>query len=237
MGLIKDLYNKFFKSADPKEALNAHLITMETPRLILREHKPEDITRIHEISQCEGFDYYCLDGTREKAEEFIKEAKRTQKPDPKEGRRQNHMLAITMKDTGEVIGHTCLERVHYVDGADYEVNFFVDPACQNKGYGLEAILNLTHYAFETYDLKTITVTTRPDNKPSQHLIEKEGYTKIASITMDTVNGPEPRELFILQKATFYEKRAQDKRPILLSQVGNIPEDNKGPDNKGQEPKP
>lgn len=208
----------FSGRADFNKTNTDRLLNIETPRLILREHEASDLDTIYKISQTDGFDYFCFDGTKEKAEDFIKEAKRTQKLDPKTGKRPNHMLAIVIKDTGELIGHTCMEAVNYVNGADYEVNFFVDPKYQNKGYGLEAILNLTDYAFQEYKLPIITVTVHPDNGPSRHLIVKEGYKKVDDITMETANGPEPRELFILERDTFYERRQQDKRPILLSQI-------------------
>ena len=197
-------------------------ITIETPRLILREHTLADVDRVHEITSAPGFFYFCFDGSRTKAEEFIQEALRTQTPDPATGRRENHMLAILLKDTGEMVGHTCMERVHYVNGADYEVNFFVDPKYQNKGYGIEGILNLTDWGYKTYNLPSMTVTVDPANGPSRHLIVKEGYRKVGDITMNTTRGVEPRELFIMTQAEFYEARKRDTRPILLSQIGNIP---------------
>jgi ribosomal-protein-alanine N-acetyltransferase len=199
-----------------------HPILIETPRLILREHAPADVDRIHEITSSPGFFYFCFDGSRTKAEEFVNEAIRTQTPDPVEGRRINHMLAIILKNTGEFVGHTCMERVHYVNGADYEVNFFVDPKYQNKGYGIEAILNLTDYGYQAYNLPSMTVTVDPRNGPSRHLIIKEGYNKVGDITMNTTRGVEPRELYIMTQAEFYQSRARDTRPILLSQVGRIP---------------
>jgi RimJ/RimL family protein N-acetyltransferase len=219
--------------AKGKKAKAPKAMTIETPRLILREHRKEDIDAIYQISKTKDFKYFCFDGTRQKAVDFIDEALRTQKIDPKTGLRPNHMLAIVTKDTGEVIGHTCMEAVDYLKGADFEVNFFVDPKYQNKGYGLEAILNLTDYGFQKYNLPTLTVTVHPNNGPSRHLIVKEGYQKVDDIIMDTVDGPEPRELFVLQRDTFYNQRKLDKRPILLSQVGNLPANNNS--SKGMQP--
>ena len=218
---IKDIWNKIVKNKAAKKAAKKDTstnggIVIETPRLILREHTLEDADRIEEITNSEGFFYYCFDGTREKVDEFIREAIRTQTPDPVTGRRPNHMLAIILKETGEVIGHTCMEAVNYVKGADYEVNFFVDPQFQNKGYGIEAILNLTDWGYKEYGLPSMTVTVDPNNGPSRHLIIKEGYEKVDDITMKTVNGTEPRELYIQTREKFYEQRAKDKRPILMS---------------------
>jgi|GEM_PF-3310632 len=213
---IRNLLSRIFCSAN--KAQENYPITLETPRLLLREHKPDDLDRIHDISKSKGFVYFCFDGTREKAEEFISEALRTQRPAPKTGRRENHMLAIIEKSTGELIGHTCMEAVSYLKGADYEVNFFVDPKYQNKGYGIEAILNLTDWGYRTYDLASMTVTVHPKNGPSRHLIVKEGYSKVDDVTIKTVAGSEPRELFLQTREVFYRQRANDTRPILLSQI-------------------
>ncbi len=209
------LQDEFFDNADPDKALEAYHVQIETPRLILREHTAADADGIHAMTNKPGFFYYCFDGTREKVDAFLAEADRTKKPNPETGLRDNHMLAITLKDTGEMIGHVCLQRVEYVDGLNFEVNFFVDPAYQSKGYGQEAIINMMHYGFQELGLYAYTVTIHPNNGPSQKVAKISGYQKIADISIDTVRGREPRDLFILTKQMFYEMRKNDKRPLLL----------------------
>lgn len=205
MGLAQD----FSGAAAPMP----YTVHIETPRLILREHTPADIDRIHEISQ--QITYYCFDGSREKAEDFLQEAERTKTPNPQTGLRDNHMLAIVEKSTGALVGHICLERVNYFKGLDYEVNFFMDPACQNKGYGREAAVNIMNYGFTTLGLYAYSVTIHPNNGPSHHVADTEGYQKISDIRMDTIHGEEPRDLLILTRDVFFEKRKHDKRPYIL----------------------
>lgn len=189
-------------------------VRIETPRLILREMEPEDADRILEMTTKPGFFYYCFDGTREKVDAFLQEAARTRAIDPETGMRENHMLSVVVKDTGELVGHVCLEQVHYVAGLNYEVNFFIDPDHQSKGYGREAAANLMHYGFQTMDMLAYTATVHPDNGPSQRVTRTEGYRKIADITIRTVRGEEPRDLFILTPEAFYEAHKNDKRPVI-----------------------
>ncbi len=193
-----------------------NLILIETPRLLLREIIAEDIKAVQAITSMPGFVYYCFDGTPEKAQAFIDEALRTRKPNPQTNLRDNHMLAVISKETGEFVGHVCLERVHYVKGMNYEVNFFTDPRHQSKGYGREAIVNMMHYGFQKLNLQGYTVTIHPENTKSLNVGYTEGYKKIDEIKMKTVRGEEPRLLLMLSRNDFYEKRKQDKRPMLLA---------------------
>ena len=87
----------------------------------------------------------------------------SRKINPKTGMRDNHMLAMIDKKTGDFLGHVCLERMHYIPGNNYEINFFVDPVHQNKGYGREAVINMMHYGFDTLGLYAYTVTIDPKN--------------------------------------------------------------------------
>lgn len=229
------LSDDFSDSAGIKKGKFAFPIEIETPRLILREMQESDIDRIHEMTTKPGFFYYCFDGSRKAVEDFISEAKRTQIADPATGMRENHMLSVVEKDTGNMVGHVCLQRVNYVPGHNYEVNFFTDPSYQNKGYGREAIVNLMHFGFKELGLYAYTVTIHPENGPSQHVAYKEGYRKIADVSLDTVKGKQPRDLFILTKDKFYELHKLDDHPMFLDKdVPFLPEKNtsppKGPSN-------
>jgi RimJ/RimL family protein N-acetyltransferase len=214
--------SEFSGSSDPYRAARGKPIRMETPRLIMREHTPADAEKLHAMTSKPGFKYYCFDGSREKVDAFLKESVRTQKPDPQSGMRDNHMLALEDKTTGVLVGHVCLERVHYHKGLNYEINFFVDPAHQNKGYGREAAVNMMHYGFNDLGLYAYTVTIHPQNGPSRHVAMTEGYQKIADISIDTVHGEEPRDLYVLTKDVFYALRQKDKRPMILNYTPPAP---------------
>lgn len=189
-------------------------VLLETPRLFVRELELTDADRIHEITSAPGFKYYCFDGTREKVDAFLQDAFDTRKPDA-DGRRPEYLMGVVTKDTNEFVGHVSLQRVNYVPGYEYDVNFFIDQTVQNKGYGREAIVNLMRYAIEELGLPGFTVTIHPKNGPSLNVAESEGYQRIGETKIKTVAGEEPRVILRLTKEEFYEQRKKDKKPIFL----------------------
>ena len=208
-------FSRLFNRLVGKNRTQTEAIHIETPRLVLREHKPEDLGRILEMTSKPGFYYYCFDGTKEKVDAFLKKSIDSRLPDPHTKKREDVMLAIEIKGTGELVGHVSIEKMFYLGNKAYEINFFVDPACQNKGYGREAAVNLMRFGLEDLEMPGYTVTAHPENGASKHVIYTEGYVKIGDTTMETTNGVEPREVFLLTKDAFYKVREKDKKPMLL----------------------
>jgi len=210
---IKKLFNKKASPPQPKQ----YPVTLETPRLVLRELEPTDAKRLLEITSTPGFKYYCLDGTKEKVDDFLKESVRTRAM-AADGNREEVMLAITLKDTGELIGHVSLQRTSYLPGYPFDANFFVDPAYQSKGYGREAIINMKKYGYDEMGLAGYNITVHPDNKNSLAVFQSEGYKVVGTIKMKTAFGEEPRVLLVQSKDEFYAQRKLDKRPLLLDKT-------------------
>jgi RimJ/RimL family protein N-acetyltransferase len=217
--LNKKIKPDFDGNAAPPAPAGAYPVTIETPRLILREIEKSDAPAILAITQKPGFHYYCFDGTQNTVDAFIQSAIDTRKTNP-DGMRDEIMLAVTLKDTGELIGHVALQRVSHVPGYPFDANFFIDPDKQNKGYGREALINMKHYGYEKLDQKGYTITVHPDNHASQHVFLSEGYGHIKDTFISTVNGKEPRMLLFQSKDQFYKQRALDKRPLLLPKAAN-----------------
>ena len=217
--LNKKIKAEFDSNAGPAPVLGAYPVTIETPRLILREIEPTDAPAILAITQKPGFHYYCFDGTQNTVDAFIQSAVDTRKKAP-DGLREEIMLAITLKDTGELIGHVALQRVSHVAGYPFDANFFIDPDMQNKGYGREALINMKHYGYEELGQKGYTITVHPDNHASQHVFLSEGYKHVKDTQINTVNGLEPRMLLFQNKDQFYKQRQLDKRPLLLPKAAN-----------------
>ena len=208
------LCKAFFGAANDNSAQHAQGVRYETPRLVLREIKADDVQRVHEISNAPGFFYYCFDGSLEKAQAFVDKAIQTQTPDPKTGYRSDVMLAVCEAGSDVMIGHVSLEAVDYVEGIGYEPNFFMDPNHQSTGYGREAVTNLMHHGFALLNVDQYTATAHPDNVRSQNVIKTLGFRKVADITMDTTKGPEPRELYTLTQDDFYVSVAAYGKPVL-----------------------
>ena len=207
------LWSKFtrFASNDNKRKP----VTIETPRLMLCEHKMSDIDTIHAITQKEGFSYSRFDDTREKVEDYIKfciEAHEAVK-DPK--KQKAIYLAVIVKETGELIGHVNLRQEKHGDKTFDEINFFIDPAHQNKGYGHEGIVNLMNYGFTVLGYDHFVSTIHPKNAPSIRVAEKEGGQIVGEVTLKTTKGEEPRVLLKTTFERFMNVRKNDKRPLLM----------------------
>ena len=194
----------------------SHDLTIETPRLILREIELSDKKKLLEITNVPGFEHYCFDGSEEKVDDFLKKCLVNRKPNPKTGKRDYFMLAITDKETGEFLGCTSLEHKSFVKGADYEVNFFVDQRKQSKGYGREAIVNLMDYAFVQMKQKALNVTIEPDNKNSLATALTQGYKDTGSVVeIDTpCFGVRKFMVLLLDRATYDSFRKLSDRLFL-----------------------
>lgn len=191
-------------------------VRIETPRMILREIDPvKDRERVKEIQSRKGFHYYMFDGTDESVDNFLKKCEDSRAINPETGERDYYMLAIELKDTGEFVGSVSLEHKSFTGIAHYETNFFVDPAFQNKAYGQEAIVGITHFAFEDLQLPYVNVTIEPDNKPSMAVAAHQGYREVGRVDIDLpFDGPTEHAILILDAVTFYDKRKDDRFPML-----------------------
>lgn len=211
MGL-KNLFQRLAKRGQ-KSGTDVKLVT---PRMVIREIEPSDAARILEISKTPGFEYYCFDGTQEKVDDYLKKCAEHRQPDGSDGKRTYIMLAMTLKDTGEFIGGVSLENKHFYGDLNYEVNFFVDPKHQNRGYGREAAVNIMRYAFEDFGLKGINVTIEPDNKSSLAVAHGEGYKEVGDVDIKTpCYGVRKHLVLMLDRETFWAQRNKDKKPMLL----------------------
>ncbi len=222
--LIRNLFKKFFDSADQEEAKSKHLVTIETPRLVLREFRDDDddADAVYKITQKNNFEFHYFDGTMDSVKSFIQKSIENQEPNPKTGQRDNIMLAVETKDDGKLVGFVSLETVTYHDGTVViEPNFFIDPDIQNKGYGREAAINIMKHAFDDCNITRLNATIEAGNKPSLAVAYSEGYQYTGKdIEFDTNHGRRKYMIMFLDKETFYEKRANDKKSFILPPPSN-----------------
>jgi len=57
------------------------------------------------------------------------------------------------------------------------IGYAVVPSEQGKGYGTEALQLMLDYLFLAKEIHKVKANTDPDNKVSQHLLEKAGFKK------------------------------------------------------------
>ena len=140
-----------------------------TTRLLLRPFVKEDAPVIFRLSREEPLRRHLPDqvyGSLEEAEEVIDllagAASREEWP---------FVLGITLKDTGELIGHVGLSQVE----EGIEIGYAVAAAHQGKGYAAEAVAAFSRWAIEKFHLPRIWAILRADNAPSRRVLEKAGY--------------------------------------------------------------
>ena len=112
-----------------KSAPVSRPVHIETPRLILREIIAADKDAFREITTHPGFYYYCFDGSERKLDAFMGECEKTRMNTVADGSGNLLMLAVTLKDSDDIIGHSSLLRItEYalpVQGIDYEAAYFI----------------------------------------------------------------------------------------------------------------
>lgn len=207
----------FCRSSKCHPAGNRSEEKFETPRLFLRELTFDDAANIHRIANTPGFKFHHFGTSIESVNKFIQKCIDSNNIDPATGRRNNIMLAVDLKQTGELIGFTSLERITYSDGTVVmEPNVFIDPAIQNNGFGLEAGVNIVHHAFKNLGYEELYATVEKTNAPSLAIAKKAGYRPTEKeMSFNTAQGPTTYQVLVLDKESFYAARKLDKMPTIL----------------------
>jgi ribosomal-protein-alanine N-acetyltransferase len=82
-----------------------------------------------------------------------------------------YVLGITLRDTGELIGHVGLSPI----AEGIEIGYAVAVNHQGKGYAAEAAAAFSKWAVERFRLPCIWAILKADNIPSRRVLEKAGY--------------------------------------------------------------
>jgi RimJ/RimL family protein N-acetyltransferase len=159
-------------------------IILKTKRLILRYQREEDINYLVELWMDEDMTKY-TGGPREKAfliDEFSNTAK-----DPK--KHEYDLWIIELNNSNEIIGQAGFIPKEINGKEHIELNYYIEKAKWNKGYGKEIAMELVNYAFTQKKLERIISIIDPDNEASIMLAkaigmkywmndERSGKTKI-----------------------------------------------------------
>ncbi|GGO00369.1 GNAT family N-acetyltransferase [Saccharibacillus kuerlensis] len=118
-------------------------MTIETERLILRDAVPEDWAAIHEYSSDPQVVKYSMWGpnTEEQTREYIAQVIEMQRERP----RMNYELAVTLRESGRLIGGCGIHKA----GFNAEIGYTFNPRFGKKGYATEAAFALLQFGFET----------------------------------------------------------------------------------------
>ncbi len=151
------------------EAATKSNAVIETERLTLRRLVPEDfgaVRRIH--SDPEVMAIYGGVFTEQGTREFIQ---RNVDRYAKDG---VGFYAITLKDTGELIGCGGIIMQPTDQGIEPEIGYQIRRDQQGRGYATEMARGCMKYAFEVLKTDHIISLIRPDNMPSRRVAEKNG---------------------------------------------------------------
>jgi RimJ/RimL family protein N-acetyltransferase len=61
--------------------------------------------------------------------------------------------------------------------ASITIGYAIEPSEQGKGYGTEALQLIIDYLFLAKEIHRVQANTDPENKASQHILEKVGFKK------------------------------------------------------------
>lgn len=155
---------------------NSHEVWLETPRLILREHRPEDLAPLHAILSDPAATWYLPDMRKSdiaETEAYLGSVMR----DAAVPLRLRYNLIVELRDTREVIGSLGLHAIDSApDGAHYGMGYFLRPADWNKGYCTEAARAALAFIFAGNACR-VSASCLAENLGSRRVLEKCGMTQ------------------------------------------------------------
>ena len=151
----------------------------ETERLRARKFETEDAENLYRIHLDEevkkwipGETYEDAEEARETAEYFADCVTRKELP---------YVLAVELKETGELIGDT---GVNEVEGKpeEVEIGFVIRREARNKGYATELLKAMTAYAAGAFQAGVLYGRVMKGNDASVRVLEKNGYSFVTEET-------------------------------------------------------
>jgi ribosomal-protein-alanine N-acetyltransferase len=149
----------------------------ETPRLILREFRTDDVEALYLIlSDPAAMRFYIKPFDRHGTEEWIT---RNRQRYTKDG---HGLWAMILKSSGELIGD-CGLVVQEIDGAnEIEIAYHVRRDHWGQGFATEAARACRDYGFAHLDVSRLVSIIRPENLASRRVAEKNGLVIWKEVT-------------------------------------------------------
>lgn len=150
------------------------MIKLETERLILRDHAPEDREDYIRLKSDPKTMYYLQDirlhSRREGEKDFEEVLADTASPE-----RRFVFLRAELKETGELlgsVGYTVKSRTPL--GKLVEAGYFYLPEFWGRGYGAEAFARVLEFAFSEDNVYRVTTGCLRENGGSERIMRKCG---------------------------------------------------------------
>lgn len=151
---------------------------LRTPRLILREFTAEDWAATHAYQQDPRYlRFYDRDGVTERqAQAFVYAFILWQGERP----RSKAQLAITLADTGELIGNVGLRRDAAEDPVA-DMGYELAPAHWGRGYATEAVRAMLDLGFGAWGVERIHAHCVAENEASARVLLRAGLRREACL--------------------------------------------------------
>jgi [ribosomal protein S5]-alanine N-acetyltransferase len=147
----------------------AEPLVLETNRLRLRRFRESDVDAIFAIIGDDvAMQHYPRMFNRSDAEEWVERNLR---------RYIEHgygLFAVTLKDSGELIGDCGMVKQHLEDETALEVGYHFRRDQWGHGYATEAARACMELAFRDYGAEKVISLIRPENAPSRRVAERNG---------------------------------------------------------------
>lgn len=145
----------------------------ETERLLARKFRAEDAQRLYENHLDENVKKWFPNESYADVEE-AKEAIAFYR-DCVNSNRFPFVLAVQLKETGELIGDTGVSEVEGKPG-EVEIGYQICERYCGKGYATEVLTAMTEYAFASLGCSAVYGRVVHGNGASARVLEKGGYT-------------------------------------------------------------
>lgn len=157
------------------------MVSIETERLLIRDHIETDISSLHKFISDEKAMYYLpeiktntLDESKENLYEAVKEAQLEN--------RTKYFFAITLKESSEYvgeIGYTVI--IDSASGKVVNLGYFILKDFWGRGFVTEAAKAVIDYAFKQGDIVKIETGCVKENFGSEKVMKKAGMIKEADL--------------------------------------------------------
>ncbi len=144
----------------------------ETEHLRARRFEDKDAERLYEYHLDEAVKTWIPNESYEDPEEALETVRFF--AGCAADRKLPYVLAVELKETGELIGDT---GINEVEGRpeEVEIGFVVCPECRNRGYATELAKAMTDFAVSAFRADTLWGRVMKGNDASVRVLEKNGY--------------------------------------------------------------
>ena len=155
---------------------NTHEVFIETPRLVLREHRPDDLQPLHAILSDPAATWY-LPAMRKADTDETDAYLRSVMRDAESHARLRYNLAVVEAASGQLVGSVGLHLIEGApEGAHYGLGYFIRPRDWNRGFATEAARAALDFIFAGNACR-VSASCLAENLGSRRVAEKCGMTQ------------------------------------------------------------